>query len=178
MGGGLLLPDTHIGHEDPGEVNQCSVCGSAEDRSSQRTPERLSPKAAPLHPDLPGGHGLQGGKEVANQTARFSDSPFIRDAIAFCEIQGTFLRLRLKSQPSWLLFLLLSRLPSSLGEKTATRSFHGPQTTFRSRSITHTHIKRISADTPKADAPAEREEWRLAPSVDVTTHTDLGAGMG
>lgn len=114
---------------------------------------------------------MQGGKEVANQTARFSDSPFIRDAIAFCEIQGTFLRLRMKSQPARLPFLLLSRLPSSLRERTAIRSFHGPPTTFWSRSITHTHIKRISADTPKADAPAEREEWRLAPGVDVITHT-------
>lgn len=45
----------------------------------------------------------------------------------------------MKSQPARLPFLLLSRLPSSLRERTAIRSFHGPPTTFWSRSITHTH---------------------------------------
>lgn len=29
----MLLLDMHVGHEDPGEVNQCSVCGSAKERT-------------------------------------------------------------------------------------------------------------------------------------------------
>lgn len=60
----MLLLDTHVGHEDPGEVNQCSVRGSAEERRrSQRTPERLSPKTAHSTPIFLEGMGCREEKK-------------------------------------------------------------------------------------------------------------------